>query len=169
MAKNEKIVELYKKVQKIPYYYLEERDPGLLLKKNKGSCYEKHLYLGKEFEKLGILVKYLLIKFDWNDLPIPKEIIQKRDSPIGWHLALKAKIKQKWIYVDATWDPELEAIGFPVTKKWDGKSDTKLAVSPKEIIEFEKPPRKSKKLKNQEFFDALNEWLEFQRKKIRKS
>jgi hypothetical protein len=163
-AKIEKIVELYNKVQKIPYYYLKERDPDLLLIKNKGSCYEKHLYLAKEFKKLGIPVKYLLIKFDWNELPIPKEIIQKRDSSIGLHLALKIKVERKWIYVDATWDPDLEAIGFPVTKNWDGKSDTKFAVPPKEIIEYEELPAEKGKIKNLEFFDALNEWLETQRK-----
>jgi hypothetical protein len=108
-----------------------------------------------------------MIKFDWNDLPIPKEIIQKRDSSIGLHLALKIKVERKWIYVDATWDPDLEAIGFPVTKNWDGKSDTKFAVPPQEIIEYEELPAEKGKIKNLEFFDALNEWLEAQRKKIK--
>jgi len=128
MSKIKKIIELYNKVQKIPYYCLRERDPDLLLKKNKGSCSEKHLFLGKEFEKLGVPVKYLLIRFDWNDLPIPKEIIQKKkNGSAGWHLALKIKPERKWIYVDATWDPKLEKAGFPITKNWDGKSNTKFA------------------------------------------
>lgn len=166
MIKIREIIKLYKKVQEIPYHCLKERDPDLLLKKNKGSCSEKHLFLGKEFEKLGVPVKYLLIRFDWNDLPIPKEIIRKKaDGPEGWHLALEIKPKRKWINVDATWDPKLEKAGFPVTKNWDGKSDTKFAFPPKQIIELEKaPPKQVKRYENREFYKALNKWLEQQRK-----
>lgn len=171
MLLEEKIINLYNKVQKVPYYCLKERDPDLLLKKNKGSCSEKHLFLGKEFEKLGVPVKYLLIRFDWNDLPIPKEIIQKKkDDSEGWHLALKIKLRDKWIYVDATWDPKLEKAGFPVTKDWDGISDTKFAFPPREIIELEKaPPKQIKRPENREFYEALNRWLESQRKKYAKN
>ncbi|MDI6883277.1 MAG: hypothetical protein QMC93_02260 [Patescibacteria group bacterium] len=167
MLKIEKIIELYNRVQRIPYFCLKERDPDLLLKKNKGSCSEKHLFLGTEFKKLGVPVKYLLIRFDWNDLPIPKEIISKKENgPIGWHLALKIKPKQKWIYVDATWDPKLEKAGFPITKNWSGSTDTKFAVPPKEIVELEKaPPKQIKRPENREFYEALNKWLESQRRK----
>jgi len=166
MPKIKEIVELYKKVQSIPYYCLEERDPDLLLKKNKGSCSEKHLFLGKEFKKLGVPVKYLVIRFDWNDLPIPKEIINKKEgSSVGWHLALKIKPKRKWIYVDATWDQKLGKAGFPITKNWDGKTDTKFACSPKEITVLKRrPPKQVKRLENRKFFEALNKWLELQRK-----
>lgn len=166
MPKIKEIIKLYNKIQKIPYYCLKERDPDLLLKKNKGSCSEKHLFLGKEFEKLGIPVKYLLIKFDWNDLPIPKEIIQKKEGgATGWHLALKIKSENKWVYVDATWDPKLAKAGFPVTKNWKGSLDTKFAVLPRKIIELEKaPPKQVKRLDNRKFFDTLNKWLELKRK-----
>jgi|WetSurMetagenome_2_1015567.scaffolds.fasta_scaffold834809_2 hypothetical protein len=172
MLKIKKIIDLYNKVQKIPYYCFKERDPDLLLEKNRGSCVEKNLFLGKEFKKLGISVKYVLIKFNWNDLPIPEKIIKKlqtggfRNFFSTWHLALKIKIDRKWVFVDATWDPELEKAGFPVVMNWDGKSDTKLAVIPKKIIELMiKPPKIFiKKLGSEEFFEALNKWLELQRK-----
>lgn len=165
MLKIKQIIELYKKTQKIPYYCLKDRDPDLLLKKNKGSCSEKHLFLGKEFEKLGIPVKYLLIKFDWNDLPIPKEIIRKKENgPVGWHLVLKIKSSNKWLYIDATWDQKLKRAGFPVTESWNGRSNTKFAFPPKEIIKLKrKPPKQVKRYENQEFYKALNKWLELQR------
>lgn len=164
MDQKQKIIELYNKVQRVPYYCLTERDPDLLLQKNKGSCSEKHLFLGKELEKLGIPVKYVLIRFDWNDLPIPEEIIDKKDDAVGYHLALKIKVGNRWIYVDATWDPKLEKAGFPVTKNWDGESNTRFAFPPKEIVELRgKPPKHVKRLENREFYDALNEWLESQR------
>ena len=167
MKKIQKIIKLYKKVQRIPYYCLTERDPNLLLRKNKGSCSEKHLYLGKEFEKLGIPVKYLLIKFNWNDLPISKEIISKKDSPIGWHLALKIKLNKKWILVDATWDPKLKKAGFPITQNWLGQSNTELAFKPIEIIELKKAPSKQiKRYENRKFYTVLNKWLRSQREKF---
>ena len=166
MLKIKEIVKLYNKVQRIPYYCLKERDPDLLLKKRKGSCSEKHLFLGEEFKKLGVPVKYLLIKFDWNDLPIPKEIISKNDKgSVGWHLVLKIKPGKKWLYVDATWDPKLKKAGFPVTKNWPGLTNTKLAVPPKKIIKLKRrPPKQVKRLENRKFFDALNKWLGSQRK-----
>lgn len=122
------------------------------------------MFLGKELKRLGIPVRYVLIKFDWNDLPIPKEIIKKKDDSEGCHLALKINVGNKWVFVDATWDPKLGKAGFPVTGKWDGKSDTKLAVPPKEIIESdEKPPTQTIVTKDIEFFKSLNKWLSLQR------
>lgn len=154
----------------------------MLLLKNKGSCSEKHLFLGREFRKLGISVRYLTMTFDWRTLPVPKEIINKKDSPIGGHLALKIKLGGKWMIVDAAWDPGLEKAGFPVTKScasaqemnahllnwrsrnWDGRRDTKLAVKPMELQESEKPPPEQiKRTENREFYDALNKWMEKQR------
>jgi len=169
--KIKKVVELYNKVQKIPYYCLVKRDVNLLFKKKKGCCFEKNVFLGKEFKKMGIPVKYILVKFDWNDLPIPKEVLKKRkNGSLSSHLALKIKINRKWIYVDATWDPKLEKSGFPVTRNWDGVSDTKLAVPPKEITELKKPPPEKIELpEDREFFTALNRWLESQRKTHSKS
>lgn len=165
MLKIKEIIKLYKNVQKIPYYCLKERDPDLLFKKNKGSCSEKHLFLGEEIKKLGVPVKYLLIKFNWNDLPIPKEIINKNENgSIGWHLALKIKPKRRWIYLDATWDSKLAKAGFPITKNWSGLIDTKLAVPPQKIIELKrKPPKQVKRPENRKFFEALNKWLQLQR------
>ena len=90
---------------------------------------------------------------------------KKQNGSVGWHLALKVKIKNKWLYLEAIWDPKLEKAGFPVTKNWDGLSDTKFAFPPKEIIELEKaPPKQIKKLENRKFYEALNKWLELKKK-----
>jgi hypothetical protein len=160
-----RITGLYSKVQSIPYYCMEHREPDLLLKRNRGSCSEKHLFLGEEFEKLGIPVRYISIIFDWNDLPIPKEIISKKDTPVGGHLILGIKVAGRWVLVDATWDPALEGAGFPITKNWDGRSDTKLAAPPREIMMLDKKPHEPDyRPDNRKFYEALNRWLESQRK-----
>ena len=161
--KQAKIVELYEKVQKIPYYCLCERDPDKLLRVKKGSCLEKNAYLGRQFEQLGIPVKYLSIKFDWNELPIPQHIIDKKDGHLGEHLALKIRVK-KWITVDCTWDPGLEKAGFPLTKNWDGKTDTKLAVKPIKTKQLKTRPGKTVAHANPKFFESLNKYLDNIRK-----
>jgi hypothetical protein len=81
----------------------------------------------------------------------------------GEHWAIKAKINNKWIWIDPTWDPPLAKIGFPVTFNWNGKEDTKLAVKPIEINEIE-PKDKVSTTSNPEFFNALNDYLEKVRK-----
>ncbi len=153
------IISLFEKAQRIPYYCLRERDPDKLLKMNKGCCLEKNGFLGREYKKLGIQVKYLLINFDWRSLPIPRVIIDKKEDHLGQHLAIKIQIDGKWVIVDSTWDPGLEKAGFPVTKNWDGKSDTELAVKPLQIVELKEQPSKMTVTTNAEFFAALNEYL----------
>ncbi len=163
--KKQKIIELYEKVQKVPYYCLKERNPDKLFELNKGSCFEKNSYLGKQYEKLGIPVKYQLIVFDWRELPVPKDIMDKRENKLGEHLALKIMVDNKWVFVDPTWDPALEKAGFPLTKNWDGESDTKLAVKPKKIRELKQSPEKAVVTANTGFHDLFNKYLEKIRKK----
>ena len=168
--KMKKVIDLYKKIQNIPYCFSLPKGPEYLLKKNKGVCSEKHLFLAKEFKKLGISVKFLLVKFDWRESSVPKKILSKRKSFFDWHLALKIKPDKKWIYLDATWDSKLKKTNLPVVENWDGKSDTKLAVKPINTIEFPfsmygflKTLSKKRKNKEAEFQKAFNEWLEEKR------
>lgn len=165
-----KVIDLYKKIQNIPYCFSLPKGPEYLLKKNKGVCSEKHLFLAKELKKLKVSIKFILVKFNWRESTIPKSIISKRKNPIDWHLALKIKPNKKWIYLDATWDSKLRKTGLPVNEGWDGKSDTKLAVKAINIFEFPfsmygflKALSKKRKNKETEFQKAFNKWLEERR------
>ena len=64
--------------------------------------------------------------FDWNDLPIPKDILRilKNSGTFQKHHLLEVNVDGSYLKVDSTWNLELENIGFPVTKNWDGKNDT---------------------------------------------
>ena len=48
--------------------------------------------------------------------------------PVMPHIALKAYINGTWVLLDATWDPPLKKVGFPVNENWDGISDMLNAV-----------------------------------------
>jgi len=158
-----KIIELFERVQGVPYYLLRDRDSEKLFFLNKGCCAEKIIWLGNRLKELGIPVKYYKIKFLWEDLPIPEEILKLRKRGPGYHLSLKAKINNRWIWVDPTWDSALGKIGFPITKNWDGKSDTLLAVNPLEIEEYE-PKDPSKTGLSEAFIQKLNEYFQSVRK-----
>ncbi len=161
-AERKKIIDLFEKVQALPYFILKHRDSRRLFELKKGCCAEKVIWLGNEFKEINIPIKYYFIEFKWEDLPIPDHIIKLRKKGSGYHLALKAKVKNKGIWVDPTWDPKLEEAGFPVTKDWDGESDNKLAVRPISTKRFE--PSDPSVIELEEFDIFLNKYLEEVRK-----
>jgi len=166
--KNKKLFGLFKRVQNVPYFLFRHRDSKKLFSLNKGGCAEKAIWLGNKLKEMDIPVKYYRIEFKWEELPIPKEIIKikKKGSEhhLAHHLALKAKVNNKWIWIDPTWDPGLEKGGFPVSKNWNGKTNTKLAVKPLKIEEFE--PHDPSNINLTEFTKALNKYLDKMRKKM---
>ncbi len=162
-TRNKKIIDLFEKVQALPYFFSKHRDSRRLFELKKGCCAEKVIWLGNKFEEINIPVRYYLIEFRWESLPIPEHIIKLRKHGAGHHLVLKAKIKKKWIWIDPTWDTKLEKAGFPVTKNWDGENDTKLAVMPIKTKRFE--PSDPSVLEIEEFDIALNKYLEEAREK----
>ena len=164
----DKVVEIFENVRDIPYYALEKRDPQKLMQEGRGSCLEKNVFLARRYEGIGIPVRYFLIDFDWRNLPIPEEIISKRSDFFSKHLAIKIK-KERWIWVDSTWDSKLEIAGFPLTRQWDGNTDTKLAVRPLDKKEIKSPPDGMVIKKNQKFFSALNKYLHEVRENARRS
>ena len=156
--KRKKIIELFEKAQSVPYFLFKHRDSSKLFDLNKGCCAEKLIWLGSKLKEMKIPVKYYLIEFNWKDLPIPEEIIKLRKKEKEQHLALKAKLDKKWIWIDPTWDLSLEKIGFPVTRNWHGKTNTKLAVKPLKIKEFE--PIDFSEIELDDFTKSLNKYFE---------
>jgi len=133
----DKRISVFQHIRDIPYAIVAElRDPytgpSRMLEINRGSCAPKHLLLAKTFGMLGIPVKYASYLFKWDDPSIkyPKDLRSLvKKMPMSAHLACKAEIDGKWILLDATWDPPLTKLGFPVNKSWDGLSNTRNAVT----------------------------------------
>lgn len=159
-----KIVQLFEQVQKIPYRVCKFDKKLINPKISYGDCRHKSELLKLLLREKGFEVKEIKVIFDWNDLRIPKSIlgILKKSSTVWPHNSLKVKVKNKWVKVDCTWNPELEKKGFPVTKKWDGKSDTKQITEGKlKFYQKEKYVDKIKIFKEEalKFADELNEYL----------
>ena len=107
--------------------------------------------------------------FDWKDLPIPKEILNilKNSTTRQPHDLIEVKLSQyNKSYIDPTWNPELEALGFPVTTEWEGKGSTKqITREPLEYFESDNfNPENHEIITDKEEYDkfaqALNKWLE---------
>lgn len=163
------LVKLFEKIQKIPYRVCKfdklAIDENILF----GDCRHKSEILYKLLKEAGFEVNKIKVIFDWRDLPIPSNLlfILKKSGSVWMHDSLKVKISNKWLRVDCTWNPELENKGFPITKKWSGKTDTqqitcgKLEFYDADSKEFLKKKEKLSidKEEAHKFAEALNKFL----------
>jgi transglutaminase-like putative cysteine protease len=148
-----------------------------MLALNRGYCEPKHVLMYTIFERLGIPTKYTTYPFSWSaqDINYPWKLKKLVNGmPMGYHLACKACINEKWVLVDATWDLPLKRLGFPVNEGWDGVSSTLNAVKPEEEITHENERQRreyvskmrwsllteKEKVLSLRFYDELNKWLE---------
>lgn len=165
-----KLVEIFEKVQKIPYQVCKYDENEIDENLKQGDCRHKSFLLRKLLEKNGFEVKRVKVIFDWKDLPIPKKILKILKSETRFpHNILKVKVNKKWLKVDCNWPLTLKSKGFPVTENWDGKSSTKQITEGK-LLFFDKNEDYIKHIKEKKdvnfsakeaykFYDALNPFL----------
>ena len=164
--KTKKLIALFEKVQQIPYKVCKFDEGGIHPSLKEGDCRHKAVLLKKLLEHEGFEVKKLSVVFDWGDLPLPQEMLGILKSGTVWdHHALTVNVNGKWIKVDCTWDPALAKIGFPVTKDWNGVSDTQQVTEGSlEFYDSDGYVRNEKEIKIVKgeayaFAEALNDWM----------
>ena len=140
-SKNEKVLALCNLVREIPYSRTLNLDPQGMIRKGTGSCTPKHVFLATYLEKMGVPVKFVIMPLYYRKIPLrypadKTEILN--NMPISYHVALKVRIRNKWVLIDVTWDSKLK--GFPNSAGWKGEGDTRLAVVPEKIIEVQAEP-----------------------------
>ncbi|MBD3379325.1 MAG: hypothetical protein GF408_02565 [Candidatus Omnitrophica bacterium] len=179
-------VNIFEKVRDIPFAVIPElfrleKGPREMLVLNRGFCVPKHYLMGMFFERMDFPVRYCTYPFLWKDLDVayPEDVRRYAGKiPVSYHLALKAKIGGKWLFIDGTWDPPLAQEGFPVNTGWEGKDDMLNAVEPLEEIVNDSAIERdrlfleklrnyslSEKLNLARFSVELNRWLEEVRNK----
>jgi len=166
--------QLFKKAQKIPYQVsMFDKDQHHLkevvnIAMKQGDCRHKSLLLYNLLQERTFDAEKIKVIFDWKDLPIPPEIlgILKKSGTRWEHSALKVPINKNYsVNVDCTWNLELEDKGFPVTKEWDGVSNTKqvtegkLEFYPAEGFNKEDHDIHIDKEEALEFANAFNKWI----------
>jgi hypothetical protein len=177
----EKRISIFEHVRDIPFAvssgdFSPEKGPEAMLKKNKGFCIPKHYFLGKTYVDIGLDVRYCVYPFNWYTAGTgyPGRLARMAEGlPQTYHMACEARIGNRWVLVDATWDVLLKPAGLSVNEKWNGKENTVLAVKPLGKIvlgsaeDADTLLKKklsaytlSQKLRLSRFSAELNRWLE---------
>jgi len=170
----ELLIKLFRFVQAIPYRISKFEKTGIL-----GESVNTSIKCGDNRHKTLLLYNLMMernfdvdrckVIFDWADLPIPQEILSilEKSGTRMAHEVLKLNANEHYsIYLDPTWNPELGSIGFPVTGDWDGKSPTgqvtngDLRYFDAEGFSDEDHGIILDEDEVEEFFDALNMWLD---------
>lgn len=148
------------------------RRPEDILLTERGDCRHKAALLTALFEYAGYEVRKVKVICDYADLPIPAEILQVRGVTTDVHDAIQLKVDTEWVYIDATWNAELQKLGFPVTTDWNGVSPTRMVTNGSVMIvnEFDEMNMESfflkhsiqwpERQKNRQFVKDLNAWLD---------
>lgn len=168
-------IVLFEKVRDIPYAYPTSRDPAEVLHANRGSCSGKHYLLGALYRELGLPTRHMICTHRFNESPIafPDDMQDalRRNEIVDLHDYLQIEVDGRWLEVDATWQADLRAFGFPVNEDWDGKTPMSLSVVPDELTLVESDPEKQKEAMlakltprqrtlRKQFLDALNGWVQ---------
>ena len=147
------LISIFESVRDIPY-----RIP-LQLEEEDNCCSGKSEKLFNLLKKEGYKVRYRVCVFLWSSLNLPTELEKIPHDDECTHTYLEINTHNVWKILDATWDKELGSL-FHVNK-WDGKSNTKIAVNPTKIFTL----RKSLEIvKNQNKKEIINKDLEINRK-----
>jgi len=169
-------VSIFENIRDIPYavvpQLIDAEGYADILKLDKGSCTPKHFLLCNMYQKLGMLVLYVVYPFSWCEwhpggLEYPARLMSlAEEMPKSYHLACKVVINDKLVLVDATLDSPLTKFSLPVNTDWDGVSDTVLPVNPRGEEQVYHPseaylmqPRDFDR-KSLAFYDELNCCLE---------
>jgi hypothetical protein len=177
---DEQVIQVFEYVRDIPYGSIDSRDPNDVYTHYMGTCSGKHALLTELFRFLGFEVRIFLAKHNIKDLSLnlPEDyskFLETRDI-VGYHNFIKIKRGDKWITVDATFDSEIEVLGFPVTHDWGGYTDMPIVVKYTKIHEVEDPAVEKKKLlkdlpqkereDRKQSHHYLNNWIRDYRKSL---
>ena len=155
----------FERARDIPYHLaLFEDEPN-------HSCVGKHQQLKDELEKMGYGVRWVEAAFRWSELPLPQVILALPHDDDTTHAYLEVQVNDEWLTIDCTWDKGLAAV-LPVNE-WGNLGNMKIAVPVLRRIpeaemwinrETSDQDTADELHRNREFFSAINEWLDQNRK-----
>lgn len=130
-------------------------------------CSGKHERLMKAFKDAGVDCRYRVCWFRWSDLSLPAEVASISHENDCTHVYLEINVDDRWLVVDATWDPGLVRF-FPINN-WVPDQDMIVAVpvtktlSPSESADYMSKITthdiEADLEKHREFYQAFNNWL----------
>lgn len=114
-------ITAFDEIRDLPYYIATNGEQDC-------CCSTKAVRLGERLRGLGMEVRQRLCWFRWEELGLPREVLEIEHEEMPSHQFLEVLIPEtgKWVMVDPTWDSKLGKI-LPINN-WDGLSDTPCAV-----------------------------------------
>lgn len=160
MSKYELAVQIFEKIRDLPYHISTHGEEGR-------DCEDKTKKLIYELKQLGIPGRVRIGFFQWSVLNLPNAIAKiNHDIECSHFFAEVKNTKGDWVFIDSTWNKELEVAGFEIAT-WDGINPTILAMkcdkilSPEDSIEYMGQIDYEEDLKNNaKFYDAINEYCD---------
>ncbi len=158
MANQEKIqkaVEKFHEVRDMPFHISMDGEAEY-------DCEGKARLLAKELQSLGYKPFLRASLFHWSDLELPEEInsIGHEDESTHWFLEVE-NLDGESVFVDPTWNPELEKAGFLISE-WDGIGSTSLTTPCYRIFSRKESEEHLKTVKypDDDFYDAFNKYCD---------
>ncbi len=125
LSPREQRIAAFRLVQNVPYKLTAWKgDPNSLFTLGRGDCRHKSAALRLLLRTWQFEARAVQVPFDWADLPIPSGVLSPLLETRGIHDSVEVKINNRFVLVDATWDPALAVAGFPVLANWDGSQPT---------------------------------------------
>lgn len=120
------LVTLFEGVRNLPYDTAAAYDAEGLRAQGRGNCVAKAALLAEELGALEVPCRTVSWEYE---LPLLVDVQQRLGFRTDIHTAVQAHVGGRWVLVDATHDPPLDALGLPVGR-WDGRSATEPAYRP---------------------------------------
>ncbi len=153
-------IAIFNQIRNKPYHISTEGESG-------SACTEKSLQLIKELNKLGLQARLIVGFMKWSRLKLPEELTNIPHDDDSSHAFVEIKNdKNRWVYIDPTWNPELAVAGFPIAK-WDGINETSIALNCHKILSAEESEEHMKQVdfkrdmkSNKIFYRAFNNYCD---------
>jgi len=137
-------IRLYHLVRNVPYSSRGDRHPQAVLEKNEGSCSGKHILLRDLLRHTGQKAEIETVQGDFAAGVPPLESMSdelRHFCNVGgvkdFHHYVVWQTSEGECKLDATWPDGPIAMGVPGNADWDGDGDTRLALTPKKILNRE--------------------------------
>ncbi|KKR85984.1 MAG: hypothetical protein UU32_C0025G0007 [Candidatus Woesebacteria bacterium GW2011_GWB1_41_10] len=111
----------------VPYKLGLDGDVKKLTKENLGNCARKCYWLIPRLRELRCKMALGLAEFNWNDLPIPREIVRLLKDPTDTHMFLYVDYGKGEKVLDIAWDPGMPS-GFPINSWGKDGGEMKIGV-----------------------------------------
>lgn len=173
------VPSVYHAVRNLAYASDGNRDPARVIDTKRGACTGKHLLLRDLLRHIGEKADVELVAGDFAagmpQVASMPEALRAWISTGGirdFHCYVVWTDDGREVKLDATWPDMMEPLGYAVNSSWDGKGDTRIALTPdgikvrdenviarKEALlaTLSEEQRRDRRV----FLDLLTEWMPF--------